>query len=48
VGETVVDNWGAGRDDLQVATRDGGAPSTKTSATLTLHILLFARNLKKI
>ena len=33
VGEMVVDNWRAGRDALQVATRDGGAPSTKTSDT---------------
>jgi hypothetical protein len=34
VGETIVDNWRAEMGDLQVATRDGGAPSTKTSATL--------------
>jgi hypothetical protein len=34
VGETIVDNWRAGMDDLQVATRDGGAPSTKTSVTV--------------
>ncbi|MFZ0547485.1 MAG: hypothetical protein WAM60_18710 [Candidatus Promineifilaceae bacterium] len=34
VGETIVDNWRAGMDGLQVATRDGGAPSTKTSVTL--------------